>query len=109
MQGQKWFNEWQVKVDVYTMWIYKWQYILDEAVNNYTKATNAASHPETNAMVPDEQPHSVNRDPRTLYTREAAMTAPTVREITKFASDKKELASIVPVVEETIKLFSIQF
>ena len=45
VQGQKWFNEWQVKVDVYTMWIYKWQYILDEAVNNYTKATNAASHP----------------------------------------------------------------
>ena len=57
-------------------------------------------------MVPDQQPHSVNRDPRTLYTREAAMTAPTVREITKFASDKKELASIVPVVEETIKLTS---
>ena len=51
-QGKEWFNEWQAEVDIYTYWIYKWEDVLEETVENPGKIVNSASYPGTSAMIP---------------------------------------------------------
>ena len=103
-QGKEWFEEWQAEVDFYTDWIYKWQYVLDEAVENHGKTVITASHPQTSAMTPVQQTCPEDRDLLALHAKEAAMIAPTSQEVTKIAPAGQEVANIVPANEEAIKL-----
>ena len=35
-----WFEEWQAEVDIYTDWIFKWEDVLEEAVENHGRAVS---------------------------------------------------------------------
>ena len=105
-QSQTWFNDWQAKVDVRTKWIYKWQSILNRAVDGLAEAADAASSTGTNAMDPDQSSFSGDGDSQALHARITTMTPLTMPEIITSPSDVGKFISTIPVAEESTKFTS---
>ena len=84
-----WFEEWQAEVDIYTDWIFKWEDVLEEAVENHGRAVNTASHPVTNTIIPVQQIEKTcpkdKRIDHALFAKEMAMIAPTAQKVAKIA------------------------
>ena len=105
--SDEWYLEWQAEEGIYDIWIHKWQYALEKALEEHIKTAIAAYHPGTSTMIPVQQTGQTclkDEEPQTLHVKEATVTHPIVPEDAMISPTMQEVVKIAPTVKDAVEL-----
>ena len=105
--SDEWYLEWQAEEGIYDIWIHKWQYALEKALEEHIKTAIAAYHPGTSTMIPVQQTGQTclkDEEPQTLHVKEATVTHPIVPEDAMISPTMQEVVKIAAAVKDAVEL-----